>query len=320
MASWHGLQGWGVEKWTTDLDTGDVNMFGVNFWWLGLLRWLTPPARHHHWSQSFPHWSAPLCQNDIKALRTTSCLSCLGKRISNLYSMKSRKRKKSVDSTWNPHIPTSCPWRKLESQRPLRRNAVTNEWTKRTKTPTKKQGRKKDFHSTPINTSRALPSKELDDVVTLGCHGLLDKAFALLSRSHLTSNEALQTCRFNVRSCLWNVHSTLPLPTYRLDHPASALYPAHFKILKDQNVPNVHVTPCNLATIPRNQKKDKGLQTPVKDSRKVKATAALFESELSIPCARTKLAPKDETMEAVKSSKYSFYPCLTVSCPPSWHS
>ena len=33
-----------------------------------------------------------------------------------------------------------------------------------------------------------------------------------------------------------------------------------------------------------------------------------FESELSIPCARTKLAAKDETMEAVKPLKFSNAP------------
>ena len=45
-----------------------------------------------------------------------------------------------------------------------------------------------------------------------------------------------------------------------------------------------------------------------KGSRKGHSAEALFESELSIPCARTKLAHKDETMEAVKPSKFSCCP------------
>jgi len=60
-------------------------------------------------------------------------------------------------------------------------------------TPEKECGDKKTgpskglpWHSDQHQHPARVPSKELDDVVTLGRHGLLDKAFALLSRPHLT--------------------------------------------------------------------------------------------------------------------------------------
>lgn len=254
--SWQvGLQGWGVEKWTTYLEAGDVQQNMFVLWSFG--SWDCCGDWHHQLVIIIDHKAFLIDQH------------LFAKTISKLYESQAAwaalKRESATRNQWNggrernnirrldmkspPHVPDASwsptdPWEGMRWQknRAIKRTSIafrstpasrsctfegawwcSHAWT----SWTSGQGLCSSFQASPY-------MKWSPTEMSFWCSYM----FILMKCSFYPASAHISTGS----SCISFVSCTFYITR------------------KNQNVPNMHVTviPCNLATIPRNESKDQG--------------------------------------------------------------